>query len=115
MDIAYPAALGAWSGIRLRNAVSAAAAQPASNDVQLALREWRFPVSNRLRIALLIACSACARKSPTPTTVALPSARSCELVLPESAHLVGAREEVLERTAIFDAPVLQHDDLIGAA
>jgi L-asparagine transporter-like permease len=47
-------ALGAWSGIRLRNAVRAAAARPDSSDAQLALREWRFPVSNRLRIALLI-------------------------------------------------------------
>ncbi len=46
--------LGAWSGIRLRDAVRAAAAQPASTDVQRALREWRFPVSNRLRIALLV-------------------------------------------------------------
>jgi L-asparagine transporter-like permease len=48
------AALGAWSGIRLRDAVRAAAAHPDSSVAQLALREWRFPVSNRLRIALLI-------------------------------------------------------------
>jgi hypothetical protein len=46
--------LGAWAGIPLRNAVRAAAAQPASNDLRLALHDWRFPVSNRLRIALLI-------------------------------------------------------------
>lgn len=48
------AIVGASSGIRLRNAVRAAAGSPAATGVQRALRQWIFPASNRLRIALLV-------------------------------------------------------------
>ncbi len=47
------AGLGAWSGIPLRRAMTAALA--ARGDASIAaLRDWRFTFSNRARIALLV-------------------------------------------------------------
>ena len=37
------------------------------------------------------------------------------VVFPESAHLFGCRQELVELTLRLDPPILQHDDPVGPA